>query len=62
MLLEALDAGASDLDEIVGRSGVPAATALAALTILEFEGAVESRGASRYARVATLSGGEHAAR
>ncbi len=61
-LLEALDAGASDLDEIVARSGVQAATALAALTMLEFDGAIESRGAARYARVATLSSGEHAAR
>jgi DNA processing protein len=61
-LLEVLDAGASALDEIVERSGVAPAMALAALTLLELEGAVESRGASRYARVATLLGGEQAAR
>jgi DNA processing protein len=57
-LLGALEAGACELDEIVASSGVCAPAALAALTLLELEGAVESRGASRYARVAPLSSGE----
>ncbi len=59
-LLDALEAGASDLDELVAASGVSACAALAALTLLELEGAVESCGASRYARVAAPSCGEDA--
>jgi DNA processing protein len=57
-LLRAMEAGAVEFDEIVAASGVPAAAALASLALLELEGAVESRGAARYARVETLSGGE----
>ncbi|MGC2407001.1 MAG: hypothetical protein WA431_11395, partial [Candidatus Cybelea sp.] len=52
-LLAALDAGASTLDEIVAASGTPPAAVLAALTLLELDGSVESRGASRYSRVSS---------
>jgi len=58
-LLQALEAGAAEFDEIVAVSGVPASAALASLALLELEGAVESRGAARYARVETPPGGEH---
>jgi DNA processing protein len=58
-LLRAMEAGAAEFDEIVVASGVPASAALASLALLELEGAVESRGAARYARVETLPGGEH---
>jgi DNA processing protein len=61
-LLDALDAGASEFDEIVAASGVSASAALATITVLELEGRVESRGAARYARVAAPSGGEDATR
>jgi DNA processing protein len=52
-LLAALDAGASSLDEIVAASGITPAAVLAALTLLELDGLVESRGASRYSRVSS---------
>ncbi len=58
-LLQAMEAGAADFDELVAVSGVPASAALASLALLELEGAVESRGAARYARVETPPGGEH---
>jgi len=58
-LLRAMQAGAAEFDEIVAASGVAAAAALASLAMLELEGAVESRGAARYARVETPPGGEH---
>ncbi len=58
-LLCAMEGGAAEFDEIVAQSGVPAPAALAALALLELEGAVEPRGAARYARVETLPGGEH---
>jgi DNA processing protein len=61
-LLAALENGACEFDEIVAASGVGASAALAALTLLELAGAIESRGASMYARVATLSDGEDHAR
>jgi DNA processing protein len=51
-LLRAMDAGAAEFDEIVAASGVAAPAALASLAILELEGAVESCGAARYARIA----------
>jgi DNA processing protein len=57
-LLRAMDAGAAEFDEIVAASGVAASAALATLAMLEIEGAVESRGAARYARVETPPGGE----
>jgi DNA processing protein len=57
-LLGALDRGARELDELVAASGVPAPSALAALTLLELDGAIESRGGSSYARVAAPPGGE----
>jgi DNA processing protein len=57
-LLNALEAGAYEFDEIVAASGVAAPAALAALALLELEGTIESRGASRYARVACLPVGE----
>ncbi len=57
-LLEALDAGASELDEIVATSGVSASSALATLTLLELDGTIESRGAASYARVEALLRGE----
>ncbi|MBV8345890.1 MAG: DNA-protecting protein DprA [Candidatus Eremiobacteraeota bacterium] len=58
-LLCAMDGGALDFDEIVAASGVAASAALASLAMLELEGAVESFGAARYARVETPPGGEH---
>jgi len=59
-LLEAMDRGAAEFDEIVASSGIAPPAALASLALLELEGTVESVGASRYARVAPLSGGEKA--
>jgi DNA processing protein len=61
-LLAALDTGASEFDELVARSGVGAAAALAALSLLELDGTVEAQGATRYARVAAPSRGEELAR
>ncbi len=60
VLLEAIEAGAAEFDEIVAASGVAAPAALASLTLLELDGAVESCGASRYARVVAPSCGEDA--
>jgi DNA processing protein len=57
-LLEALDAGACELDDIVATSGVSAPSALASLTLLELEGSIESRGAATYARVEAPHRGE----
>lgn len=57
-LLCAIEQGARELDEIVVATGVAAPAALAALTMLELAGAIESVGASAYARVAPASGGE----
>jgi DNA processing protein len=60
-LLRALDAGATEFDEIVAHSGVAAPAVLAGLAMLEFDGTVESLGGSRYARVApALCGEQHA--
>jgi DNA processing protein len=50
-ILTALEAGAMELDELVAASGIAAPAALAVLTLLELEGAVESRGGATYARV-----------
>lgn len=50
-LLTTLDGGAMKLDDLVAAAGINAPAALAALTLLELEGAVESRGGSTYARV-----------
>lgn len=50
-LLAALEGGAAELDELVAATGVAASQALAALTVLELDGAVERRGASTYARL-----------
>jgi predicted Rossmann fold nucleotide-binding protein DprA/Smf involved in DNA uptake len=47
-----------ELDEIVASSGLAAPAALAALTMLELDGAIESVGGSAYARVGPLSRGE----
>jgi DNA processing protein len=57
-LLRALESGASEFDDIVAASGMSASAALAGLALLELEGAVAARGASRYARVATPPHGE----
>lgn len=57
-LLAALDAGACEFDELVSAAEISPAAALAALTLLELDGTIESRGASTYARVAAPSRGE----
>jgi DNA processing protein len=57
-LIAALDGGACEFDDIIAASGVAAAEALAALTLLELDGAIESQGATRYSRVAVASRGE----
>ncbi|MBV8067871.1 MAG: DNA-processing protein DprA [Candidatus Eremiobacteraeota bacterium] len=61
-LLAALDAGAAEFDEIVAASGVVPSVALSTLAVLELDGAVESQGGSRYARVAAPSRGEEPSR
>jgi predicted Rossmann fold nucleotide-binding protein DprA/Smf involved in DNA uptake len=61
-VLQALGSGPLDFDRIVEESGISAAAALAALSWLELEGAVESTGAAGYARVGVLPGGEEQAR
>jgi len=48
-LLDALSTGERDLDDLVDATGLPAAQALAELAILELEGVVERRGATRFA-------------
>jgi DNA processing protein len=48
-LLRALRAGESDLDELVATTGIAPAQALAELAMLELEGVVERRGATRFA-------------
>ena len=48
-LLDALAAGECDLDDLVGTTGLAPAQALAELAILELEGVVERRGATRFA-------------
>lgn len=57
-ILQALENGPLEFDGIVAGSGLSAATALAVLARLELEGAVESQGATSYARVGVLLGGE----
>jgi predicted Rossmann fold nucleotide-binding protein DprA/Smf involved in DNA uptake len=57
-LIAAIDAGASELDELVAASGLTTPATLAALTLLELDGSIEARGPSSYARVATALGGE----
>jgi DNA processing protein len=57
-VLLALEHGPLDFDRIVTESGISAPAALAALSWLELEGAVESQGATGYARVGVLLGGE----
>jgi DNA processing protein len=57
-LLAALEAGATELDDLVANSGIEAPAALAALTLLELEGAIESRGGLTYARVIAAHSGE----
>jgi predicted Rossmann fold nucleotide-binding protein DprA/Smf involved in DNA uptake len=61
-VLEALDAGATDVDEIVAASGIVPSAALSMLALLELDGAVESQGGSRYARVAPPLHGEESLR
>ncbi|HLY03910.1 MAG TPA: DNA-processing protein DprA [Candidatus Cybelea sp.] len=61
-VLLALESGPLDFDRIVARSGISASAALAALSCLELEGAIESQGATSYARVGVLPGGEEQAR
>ncbi|HEX8807328.1 MAG TPA: DNA-processing protein DprA [Candidatus Aquilonibacter sp.] len=48
-LLRALRGGESDLDELVEATGIAPAQALAELALLELEGVVERRGATRFA-------------
>ena len=48
-LLRALRRGESDLDDLVDATGVAPAQALAELAMLELEGVVERRGATRFA-------------
>lgn len=60
-LLAVLDAGPCEFDALVAGAGLAAPAALVALTMLELEGCVESRGATAYARVATASRGEEPA-
>jgi DNA processing protein len=57
-LLAALDAGASEFDEIVATAEISPSSVLAALTMLELDGTIESRGPSSYARVAAPLRGE----
>ena len=57
-LLRALDDGASEFDDLVAVSGLGAAAALAALSLLELDGTIEAQGATRYARVVAPSHGE----
>jgi DNA processing protein len=61
-VLSALEGGPLDFDRIVAESGISPPAALAALSWLELEGAVESRGATGYSRVGVLPGGEEHAR
>jgi len=61
-VLQALENGPLDFDRIVAESGISASAALAVLLCLELEGAIESRGATSYARVGVLPGGEEQAR
>ncbi|MGB6986327.1 MAG: hypothetical protein WBD74_10185, partial [Candidatus Aquilonibacter sp.] len=48
-LLRALRAGESDLDTLVAATGIAPPQALAELAMLELEGVVERRGATRFA-------------
>jgi DNA processing protein len=57
-VLQMLEAGPLDFDQIVAGSGLAAPAALCALAVLELDGAVESRGGASYARVGVLPGGE----
>jgi DNA processing protein len=57
-LLAALDSGTREFDALVAATGLSPPAALAALTLLELDGAIESHGAASYARVAAASGGE----
>lgn len=57
-LLRALAGGAMTFDQLVAESGVAVPQAIAALAMLELQGAVESRGSSTYARVGVASRGE----
>jgi DNA processing protein len=61
-VLLALESGPLDFDRIVAESGISAPAALAALSCLELDGAIESRGAGSYARVGVLPRGEEHAR
>lgn len=61
-LMRALEGGAMEFDRLVAESGVGVAEAIVALTLLELQGAVESRGSSTYARVGVTSSGEERAR
>ena len=60
VVLATLDAGARTLDEIVAATTLEASSVLAALSLLELEGRIESRGGVQYARVAAASRGEDA--
>jgi len=48
-LLRVMRSGECDLDELVDATGIAPAQALAELAMLELEGAIERRGATRYA-------------
>jgi DNA processing protein len=50
-LLAILEDGECDIDTLAASSGEAAASLLSALTLLELEGAIERRGATRYARL-----------
>lgn len=58
-ILRTIDAGACTLDEIMAAGNLGASSVLAALSLLELEGRIESRGV-QYARVAAASRGEDA--
>ncbi len=58
-VLHALDAGATEFDEIVCRSGIEPPAVLAALSLLELDGVIATMGASSYARVTPGPCGEH---
>ncbi|HEY1656002.1 MAG TPA: DNA-processing protein DprA [Candidatus Tumulicola sp.] len=55
-LLDALDAGARRLDELIATTGIEPATALAALTVLELEDVIASGPGATYGRVRPSAG------
>lgn len=61
-LLRALEGGALSFDQLIATSGLGVSDAVAALAMLELQGAVESCGTSTYSRVGVASGGEEQGR